>query len=88
VPQQIAKENALAQPRFTSLPVVSTAPQDVAAQISGKTTNAPLSLPASNVVPASKLNLNLTTLLMFAWAITASCLGLRLLSREIRFPWQ
>ena len=66
-------------------PEVAISQPDVAPLLSADTTDSATLPAASNLTATSNSSLNLTTILMFAWATTVGFLGLRFLSREIRF---
>ena len=67
------------------LPEVAISQTDVAALLFTETTDMANLAAASNPTATSSSSLNLTTILMFAWAATVGFLGLSFLLREIRF---
>ena len=83
-----------------AFPAISTPQLDVAPQLAvetndtvrdhatAKDTETNHGPVASNVAATSDLSLNLTTALMFVWAMVVGFLGLRFLVREIRFRRQ
>ncbi|MDB2686067.1 M56 family metallopeptidase [Mariniblastus sp.] len=80
---------AISTPQFDVAPQLAVETNDtVRDHATAKDTETNHGSVASNVAATSDLSLNLTTALMFVWAMMVGFLGLRFLAREIRFRRQ